>query len=86
MLLAERLRSAEERIVVHAVLQRVLRVTLDLDAVYAADAAAAQETLSQRLAECADHEFAVRSLSSVPACVLCAPSFLLWLPGRKRCD
>jgi hypothetical protein len=46
--------------VVHAVLERVLRVKLDLDALYAAEAASAQKMLEQRLVECPDHEFAVR--------------------------
>ena len=45
---------------VHAVLERVLRVKLDLDALYAAEAASAQKMLEQRLVECPDHEFAVR--------------------------
>ena len=59
--LAERLRSDDERAVVRGVLERVLRVTLDLDAVYSADATAAQQQLSAALQSCPDHEFAVGS-------------------------
>ncbi len=62
-LLAERLRSEEERAVVRGVLERVLRVKLDLDAVYAADAAAAQQALQSVLRDDPDHDFAVRLLS-----------------------
>lgn len=64
MLLAERLRTADERAVVLSVLERVMRVTLDMDAVYAEDATQAQTALQQRLAEEPDHEFTVRSLPS----------------------
>lgn len=60
MLLAERLRTPEERAVVLSVLERVMRVKLDMDAVYAADAARAQTELQHRLGEGPNHEFAVR--------------------------
>lgn len=43
-----------------AVLERVLRVRLDMAAVYAADGAAARALLATRLAEDPGHEFAVR--------------------------
>lgn len=59
-LLAERLRSGEERAVVRDILQKVFRVTLRPDDVYAADAAAAAAQLASRLAEEPGHEFAVR--------------------------
>jgi hypothetical protein len=62
-LLAERLRSSQERAVVHSVLERVLRVKLDMNAVYEKDAAEAAEKLAARLAESPDHEFAVRFFS-----------------------
>ena len=59
-LLAERLRSSQERAVVHSVLERVLRVKLDMNAVYEKDAVEAAAKLAARLAESPDHEFAVR--------------------------
>lgn len=67
LILAERLRTPEERAVVRSVLERVMRVTLDMDAVYAADAASAQAVLQQRLSEDTPHEFAVRPPLPPPA-------------------
>ena len=77
-LLAERLRSEEERAVVRSVLERVLHVKLDMVAVYAADAAAAQDALQAAMLGNAANEETVRfgdllclSLGSV--CGLRAP-------------
>jgi len=86
-LLAERLRSADERAVVRSVLERVMRVRLDLDAIYASDAASAREMLQTAALENADHGFSVRN----PLCLLplwmqicsCTPSAAL---RRRRCD
>ena len=50
---------------VRAVLERVMRVKLDMDAVYAADAAAAQEALRVVALETPEHEFLVRLNVSV---------------------
>jgi len=72
-LLAERLRSADERAVVHGVLERVLRVKLDMDTVYARDAAAAQLQLAECLAEAPEHEFAVRPSPPLLLALCCAP-------------
>ncbi len=46
---------------VRSVLERVLRVTLDLDAVYSADATAAQEALRVAALEAPEHDFLVRA-------------------------
>jgi hypothetical protein len=80
LILAERLRTPEERAVVRSVLERVMRVTLDMDAVYAADAASAQALLQQRLSEDIPHEFAVRP-PSLSASRLCS---LRLCPARER--
>jgi midasin (ATPase involved in ribosome maturation) len=83
LLLAERLRTPEERAVVLSVLERVMRVKLDMDAVYAADAARAQTELQHRLGEGPNHEFAVRPVCRTLSLSarLCAP---LVLPCGER--
>jgi hypothetical protein len=60
-LLAERLRSEEERAVVRSVLERVLHVKLDMASVYAADAAAAQDALQTVMRSNAANDELVRS-------------------------
>ena len=94
LILAERLRTPEERAVVRSVLERVMRVTLDIDAVYAADTASAQALLQQRLIEDTTHEFAVRSpsLSARPSALLSSALFCTRARAcvvrrpRKRCE
>ena len=83
-LLAERLRSEDERAVVRSVLERVLHVKLDMAAVYAADATAAQDALKVAMSNDAASDEMVRSgqliflalrcarLCSVCACLVCA--------------
>jgi len=94
--LAERLRSAEERSVVKSVLERVLRVQLDMESVYSRDADAAAAQLQHILLEEPEHEFAVRSRPSV--CRVSALFVLFALlaalrfaaprraAGRRRCE
>ena len=60
-LLAERLRSEEERAVVRNVLERVLHVKLDMELAYATDAAAAQEALQNLMRIDAASQDMVRS-------------------------
>ena len=59
---------------VHSVLERVLRVKLDMGAVYEKDAAEAAARLAARLAESPEHEFAVRFSSLL----FLLASFSLW--------
>ena len=59
-LLAERLRSDEERAVVRSVLERVLHVKLDMVAAYAADAAVAQDALQTAIRSNAADDETVR--------------------------
>jgi len=93
--LAERLRSAEERSVVKSVLERVLRVQLDMESVYSRDADAAAAQLQHILSEEPKHEFGVRrpvllSRLLCPFCLfLCAaPRFAAprRAAGRRRCE
>jgi hypothetical protein len=71
--------------VVRAVLERVMRVKLDMDAVYAADAAAAQEALRVVALETPEHEFLVRLLSFGPLSVSPLPPACSRSCVRKRC-
>ena len=77
-LLAERLRSEDERAVVRSVLERVLHVKLDMAAVYAADATAAQDALKVAMSNDAAGDETVRccqliflALRSARLCCLC---------------
>ena len=86
-LLAERLRSEDERAVVRNVLERVLHVKLDMAAVYAADAAAAQDALKAALSKGAASEETVRSgeLVCLALSSVCAGRAPL-CTARMRCD
>lgn len=84
-LLAERLRSEDERAVVRSVLERVLHVKLDMASVYAADAAAAQDALQTAMRSIAANDEMVRTGQSGARLGQCeAPRSALLLANAMR--
>ncbi len=84
-LLAERLRSEDERAVVRSVLERVLHVKLDMASVYAADAAAAQDALQTAMRSNAANDEMVRTGQSGARLGQCeAPRSALLLANAMR--
>ena len=84
-LLAERLRSEDERAVVRSVLERVLHAKLDMASVYAADAAAAQDALQTAMRSNAANDEMVRTGQSGARLGQCeAPRSALLLANAMR--